>query len=140
MTQTAEIEAMIERLQLEPHPEGGFYKERYRSPLSVQRADGAQRSAYTLIDFLLPEGVESQWHRVLGADETWHFCAGSPLLLRRQHHGQAIEELTLGAHPLSSWQLIPAGCWQAARSTGAWTLVHCTVAPGFSFDDFELRS
>ena len=139
MTLTAEIELMIQQLQLLPHPEGGFYRERYRSPLSVQRSDGALRSALTLIDFLLPEGVQSAWHRVLGADETWHFCGGSPLLLHCQADQEPIEEFRLGAHPLPTWQLIPAGCWQAARSTGAWTLVQCTVAPGFSFDDFEMR-
>ena len=132
------IDDLIRKLQLQPHPEGGFYRERHRSPVSVTRADGKTRSALTVIDFLLPAGVVSAWHRVLGADETWHFAGGSPLeLLRQETESDAIETLTLS--PEQPWQIIPAGWWQSARSLGEWTLVNCCVAPGFSFDDFEMR-
>ena len=130
---------LIDQLQLERHPEGGFFRECYRSKLVVQRADGQQRSAGTLIDFLLPDGVESAWHRVLGAEEIWHYSAGSPLLLRRQDPEGIVEELQLGGFPMPTWQRVPPGWWQSARSLGAWTLVQCTVSPGFSFEDFELR-
>ncbi|WP_094510841.1 cupin domain-containing protein [Synechococcus sp. MW101C3] len=138
---------LIAELNLLPHPEGGFYREIHRSPLQVHREDGAARAAFTVIHFLLPAGVTSRWHRVNGAEESWHHLAGSPLLLWRGAEDPAIappEQLELGPrHPdrpqQAPFQLIPAGWWQAARSSGAWTLVHCCVAPGFSFEDFELH-
>ncbi len=133
------VEQLISQLELDEHPEGGFFRERYRSELLVQRSDGQQRSAGTLIDFLLPAGVESAWHRVSGAEEIWHYSAGSPLLLRREAPEGKVEELELGGFPLPTWQRVPPGWWQSARSLGAWTLVQCTVSPGFSFEDFELR-
>ncbi|CAN5241849.1 cupin domain-containing protein [soil metagenome] len=132
------LQELINRLQLQPHPEGGFYSERHRSPGVVTRADGAVRSALTLIDFVLPAGVTSHWHRVHHSDETWHYAAGAPLELLRQQDDGPIERLIVSQE--SSWQLIPAGWWQSARSLGDYTHVQCCVAPGFDFLDFEMRS
>jgi len=133
---------LIERLQLTPHPEGGFYRERHRSTLIVRRADGLERSAFTLIDFLLPAGVMSRWHRLGGAEESWHHAAGAPLELWSRHPDGG-EALAMRLGPLDPAvpeqypvQVIPPNWWQAARSLGAWTLVNCCVAPGFDFADF----
>jgi predicted cupin superfamily sugar epimerase len=131
---------LVRFYDLQPHPEGGWYRELHRSPLAVQRADGASRSALTLILFLLAAGERSCWHRVRDADEGWQLLAGAPLqlwLLSAATDGEvAPEPQTL------DWRqpalVVPAGCWQAARSSGAWTLVSCCVGPGFAFDDFEM--
>ncbi len=129
-------EAMIESLQLAPHPEGGHYRETFRDRLGP---DG--RSFSTAILFLLKAGEVSRWHRV-NATEIWHFHAGAPLWLgRAASEGAAVEELTLGADLALGHQpqiVIPAHHWQSARSLGEWTLVGCTVAPGFEFSGFEL--
>ena len=138
MSQAVSCQQLICDLQLQPHPEGGFYRECYRSDLFVQRSDEQQRQACTLIDFLLPAGVVSAWHRVLGADEIWHYSAGAALELLRQEPGGAVESLELGPFPQRTWHVIKADQWQSARSLGDWSLVHCTVSPGFCFDDFEL--
>ena len=137
------VDALIERYQLQPHPEGGWYRELHRSPLAVQRADGEGRSALTLIRFLLPGGAVSRWHRVAGADESWHFIGGDPLeLLQLPPEGGTPECGSLGFAledpSLLPVAVVPAGCWQAARSLGAWSLVSCCVGPGFSFADFSL--
>lgn len=122
---------------LRPHPEGGWYRELYRSPLTVQRADAQPRSALTLILFLLAAGERSCWHRVRQADETWQLIAGDPLKLWMLQPGApAVQE-----HQLDWRQpalVVPAECWQAARSSGSWTLVSCCVGPGFDFADFEM--
>jgi hypothetical protein len=123
-------------LGLEPHPEGGFYRETFRDP----RADENGRAASTAIYYLLGAGEVSAWHRV-DAAEIWHFYAGAPLALDISATGDAAQrhrlgpELTRGEHPQI---VVPAGHWQSARSLGAWTLVGCTVAPGFEFSRFEL--
>ncbi|MFM7677008.1 MAG: cupin domain-containing protein [Synechococcus sp.] len=138
-------EALIERLALQPHPEGGWYRELHRSAIAVQRsADGAPREGLTVIVFLLQAGERSCWHRVLQADEVWHHGGGAPLQLwRLPPTGGVAEELRLG--PLAAddpqqqpLQLIPANWWQAARSLGAWSLSYCCVGPGFAFADFEM--
>lgn len=143
---------LIERFGLLPHPEGGWYRELHRSPLRVRRPDGDERAGLTAILFLLQAGEVSRWHRVTGADETWHFAGGDPLELLVlpaedgpiQRHGlgpvtllQAPDQAGRPAHqqPLA---VVPAGCWQAARSLGAWSLVSCCVGPGFDFSDFSL--
>jgi predicted cupin superfamily sugar epimerase len=136
---------LIEGLELRPHPEGGWYRELHRSALAVTRdADGAPRSGLTVIAFLLSHGEISRWHRVVGADEVWLHAAGSPLQLHH-HNPNTGRSRPLGLGPLNPAdatqqpvRVIPAGHWQAARSTGAWTLVHCCVGPGFAFDDFSL--
>ncbi|MCP9848584.1 cupin domain-containing protein [Cyanobium sp. Morenito 9A2] len=140
------MKELIHKLALAPHPEGGFYREIHRSELRVRRADGAERAALTLIDYLLPAGACSRWHRLHQAEETWHHAGGSPLeLWRLAPEGPQPQRLWLGPldpqrpeqRPL---QRIPPGWWQAARSGGPWSLVNCCVAPGFEFSDFELLS
>jgi predicted cupin superfamily sugar epimerase len=123
---------IIAELGLQPHPEGGWYRETWRGPMIAGRASG------TAILFLLQAGERSHWHRV-DADEIWLWHAGAPLCLSmgetvaRQHRlGPAV----LGAERPQI--VVPAGHWQAARSLGDWTLVSCTVSPGFRFEGFEL--
>ena len=133
-------EDLISELQLEPHPEGGYFREIFRSPHKVQRLDdGAARSALTTIYFLLTRGQHGRWHRV-ASDEAWHFYEGDPLELywiegRDVVHREVLGSATPDAHPVC---VVPAGCWQAARSLGEYSLVGCTVAPGFEFQDFEM--
>lgn len=135
----SEAERIIERLKLAPHPEGGWFRETYRDlGRDALRTEGRAHS--TAIYFLLKEGEASHWHRV-DASETWHYYRGAPLRLSiadgdvsPTHHvlGPALEE---AQHPQL---VVPPGAWQAARSLGAYTLVGCTVAPGFEFSTFEL--
>ncbi len=130
--------ALIARFGLAPHPEGGWYRRLYCSPTEVDGPLG-RRPAVTTIVYLLRTTEVSRWHRV-GADEIWHFYEGAPLaLLRADPDLQRIEETLLGpaadALPVAA---VPLGHWQAARSRGAYSLVGCTVAPGFDFADFTL--
>lgn len=173
---------LVTQLALQPHPEGGWYREIYRSPVVVQTARGA-RSALTTIYYLLESTQVSRWH-VVQADELWHFYAGAPLeLLAYAPGSRKFERRVLGpvdadssaaadtsagtpegdvAHfdvdltstlhfpalgalsaPAPSGDVvsvIPTGVWQAARSLGDYTLVGCTVGPGFEFSDFEFVS
>ncbi len=126
---------IIRLLDLEPHPEGGRYRQTFRNSRTV---DGG-RAASTAIYFLLARGERSHWHRV-DAVEVWHFYAGAPLALEIAADGGR-ELITLG-NDLASGQrpqgVVPAHAWQAARSLGDWTLVGCTVAPGFEFAKFEM--
>ena len=126
-----DAEATIRRLGLRPHPEGGYYRETFRSPLMLALPDGRARHASTAIHFLLPAGAYSTWHRVT-ADEVWHHYDGAPLLLYRL----GMPEVRLDASTPQA--VVPAGVWQAAESDGGAVLVGCTVAPGFDFDDFVL--
>lgn len=129
-------EKIVELLKMQPHPEGGFYAETFRD--EVTDKDG--RAASTLIYFMLPEGVLSRWHKV-DAVETWHFYVGSPLELSISTDGKKKEILTLGNDLLNGERpqgIVPRDGWQQARSLGAWTLVGCTVAPGFQFEGFEM--
>jgi len=131
-----EAEAIIRALGLEPHPEGGFYRETFRDVATGP--DG--RAASTAIYFLLHEGQVSRWHRV-DATEVWHWHAGAPLDLGLAPPGGAARQVTLGFDPASGLQpqaVVPTGWWQQARSRGVWTLVGCTVTPGFTFAGFEL--
>lgn len=122
------------------HPEGGFFVETFRSPHTVQPEDGrGARSALTTILFLLDAGHAqgiSRLHRVT-SDEVWHFIAGDPLELTILPEDlSTIEDGPLDeAHPV---RVVPAGHWQAARTLGSWTLVGCTVGPGFDFSDFTM--
>lgn len=133
---------MILSLALEPHPEGGYFRELYRSPLAVGVDGRGSRSALTTIYFLLGAGDVSRWHR-LTSDEVWHFYEGAPLeLLQMDPALQRIEVHVLGVGG-AQWKpvsIVPAGVWQAARSTGEYSLVGCTVGPGFEFADFEMLS
>jgi predicted cupin superfamily sugar epimerase len=129
---------LIESLALAPHPEGGWYRQVYKSAERVTRErDGAVRAALTTIYFLLAEGTFSAWHRVQ-SDEAWHFYEGAPLeLLTRAHEADVPHVTVLDAD--RRVHVVPARQWQAARSTGSYTLVGCTVGPGFEFEDFEMR-
>jgi predicted cupin superfamily sugar epimerase len=125
------------RLALAPHPEGGWYRETFRDA----PAGKSGRSASTAIYFLLEAGELSRWHRV-DAAEVWHYYAGASLELaispsedRPPVSHSLGTRLDLGEAPQ---MVVPAGSWQQARSLGAWTLVGCTVAPGFIFDGFEM--
>ena len=127
-----EADRIIAELHLSPHPEGGWYRQTWAGPLRDGRASG------TAILFLLKAGERSHWHRV-DADEIWLWHAGAPLRLsmgteraQAQILGPAVLE---GQSPQI---LVPAGHWQAAESLGGWTLVSCTVSPGFRFEGFEL--
>lgn len=125
---------IIATLGLQRHPEGGWYAETFRDTAP----DGARSTA---IYFLLEEGETSAWHRVRNAAEVWHFYAGSPLEVAISLDGKHSTSSILGADLISGQRpqiVVPAGAWQRARSLGAWTLVGCTVAPGFEFSNFEM--
>jgi len=127
---------VIAVLGLKPHPEGGYFRETFRD--AVTSSDG--RACSTAIYFLLKEGQGSHWHRV-DAAEVWHWYAGAPLELGVAEAGGEEMVLRLGADIRAGERpqaVVPAGAWQRAKSHGAWTLVGCTVAPGFSFSGFEL--
>jgi predicted cupin superfamily sugar epimerase len=132
MTSSAEIIAI---LGLKPHPEGGWYTETFRD------AAGEPRSHSTAIYFLLESEQQSAWHRVSDAAEVWHFYAGAPLALSMHQDDSVVIEQVLGIAFAAGERpqlVVPAGWWQSARSLGDWTLVGCTVAPGFDFAAFEL--
>ena len=132
---------LIEALQLQPHPEGGHYRRIHAATAQVLPQDGrGARPALTAIHYLLAAGETSRWHRV-ASDEVWHFIEGAPLAMFEADAAFAhVETRTLGPLAPGSMPLhvAQAGRWQAARSTGAYTLVACTVGPGFDFEDFEL--
>lgn len=128
-------------LGLVPHPEGGRYRQLFRSASSVSvPARGVERAALTSILFLLARGEASRWHRVL-SDEAWHFHEGEPLELLVVDAGFAgatrhvLGRASEGLEPLA---VVPAGAWQAARPLGEHALVACDVGPGFDFADFAL--
>ena len=134
-------EELIRILRLQPHPEGGFYSEEFRSPHAVDPRDGRpERSALTVIHFLLVDRGHSRWHRV-SSDEGWIWIEGDALELFRLEGDRAIREVlgpaSDGARPIG---IVPSGQWQAARTTGAYTLVSCPVGPGFDFADFQMLS
>jgi uncharacterized protein len=141
-SRTSRAEELIALLDLRPHPEGGFFREVFRSASRVTTADtrGA-RAALTTIYFLLPGGTHSRWHQV-DSDEVWHFYEGDPLeLLELDPAGRSLVHHRLGAVDGTGRlpvHTIPAGAWQAARTLGAYTLVGCTVGPGFDFADFRM--
>jgi uncharacterized protein len=128
---------VIRLLELEPHPEGGHYRQTFRDPRTV---DGT-RPVSTAIYFLLARGERSHWHKV-DAVEVWHYHAGAPLGLEIAAGAQGpVERVTLGPDLVAGERpqaVVPTHIWQAARSLGEWTLVSCTVAPGFEFAGFEL--
>jgi len=133
MTLTAD--EIVRRLALEPHPEGGWYRQTWVEEPSEGRPAG------TAIYYLLAAGQRSHWHRV-DATEIWHFYAGAPLVLSVAGDASGpARDVTLGPD-LAAGQvpqaIVPVDAWQAARSAGAWSLVGCTVSPGFRFEGFEL--
>jgi len=136
LTASLTASEVIRLLELKPHPEGGHFRETFRDSRQV---DGG-RAASTAIYFLLARGERSHWHRV-DAVEIWHWYAGAPLALEISAREGRTEGVTLGANLLAGERpqaIVPAHAWQAAQSLGDWTLVGCTVAPGFEFAKFEL--
>lgn len=130
------VEEVVNLLEMAAHPEGGYFVETFRDEVT----DETGRAASTQIYFLLPEGITSRWHKV-DAVETWHFYAGSPLELAISTDGKSTQKILLGADLLQGERpqgIVPRHAWQQARSLGTWTLVGCTVAPGFQFEGFEM--
>lgn len=126
---------IIEALGLKPHPEGGYFTETFRDDNEGARAHS------TAIYYLLAAGDCSAWHRVLDAAEVWHHYAGAPLALTISPNGHDATAYRLGKDLLAGERpqvVVPRGHWQTAESLGAWTLVGCTVAPGFEFAAFEM--
>ena len=130
---------LIDRLGLEPHPEGGWYRETWRAP-----ADEGERASATAIHFLLEQGQSSHWHRV-DAAEIWLWHAGDPLILSvAAREAAAPEDTRMGSDVLDGeavQHVIPAGYWQAAapaEGEHGYALVSCIVSPGFEFSGFEL--
>jgi len=135
MALTPSAAELVARLGLTPHPEGGHFRETFRDP----SGDEAGRAHSTAIYFLLARGERSHWHRI-DAVEVWHYYAGCALSLQiADDQGRRSVRLgpdfAAGERPQA---IVPAQAWQAAETTGDWTLVGCTVAPGFEFAKFEL--
>src|SRR5690606_14332727 len=130
-------QAIIQELDLERHPEGGWYRQTFRDS-----KDG-KRGHSTAIYYLLEAGERSHWHRVTDAVEVWHYYAGAPLRLHIAENGKASTTMILGPDILAGERpqgLVPAGWWQSAEPTGDFTLVGCTVSPGFEFSSFEMAA
>lgn len=132
---TPSAREIIEALGLKPHPEGGWYAETFRDE------SAAPRGHSTAIYYLLEAGQRSHWHRVKDATEIWHFYAGDALALTLSPNGRDKVPHRLGTNLAAGERpqlVVPAGWWQTAEPLGAWTLVGCTVAPGFLFEQFEM--
>jgi len=136
LTQTAQ--QIIQTLDLAAHPEGGWYRQTWIAQTRV-----ADRASGTAIYYLLENGQTSHWHTV-DAVEIWHFYAGAPLILSvAATERDPVTDHLLGpdlAQGQRPQAIVPTGHWQAARSTGDWSLVGCTVSPGFRFDGFHLAA
>ena len=125
------VEALVARLDLSPHPEGGWYRETWRA-----EAPAGTRAGGTAILYLLEAGGRSHWHTV-DAAELWLWHAGAPLaLLTAPDEAGPVERVMLDA--LSPQGLVPTGHWQAAQAGDGWTLVSCVVVPGFDFAGFAM--
>jgi predicted cupin superfamily sugar epimerase len=128
---------IISELSMQPHPEGGWYVQTFRD------TEGGSRGHSTAIYYLLTAGQRSHWHRVHDAVEVWHYYAGAPLALHRAKHGGTSETVTLGTDIVNGERpqaIIPADWWQSAETLGGYTLVGCTVSPGFEFTSFEMAA
>jgi len=126
---------VIALLELERHPEGGWFRQTF-----ADAHPEGKRHHSTAIYYMLEGHDLSAWHRV-DAAEVWHWHAGAPLKLRLSHTGKVIDEYVLGPDLRRAERpqvVVPRHCWQSAKSLGDWTLVSCTVAPGFQFSGFEL--
>nr|WP_321442625.1 cupin domain-containing protein [uncultured Cohaesibacter sp.] len=130
-----DAKTIIAALEMQPHPEGGYFCETFRD---AEGPDGRGHS--TAIYYLLEAGDRSHWHRV-DATELWFWHAGAALLLSQSADGKESETYILGPDILAGERpqiIVPRHHWQSAESTGDWTLVSCTVAPGFVFEGFEM--
>jgi len=135
MSETMTADEIIALLELQPHPEGGHYRQTW-----IAETEGGARPAGTAIYFLLKDGERSHWHTV-DATEIWLWHAGAPLILSLSETdtGPATEHLLTGDLTKGRPQgIVPENWWQAARTTGDWTLVSCTVSPAFRFEGFVL--
>ncbi|MDI9240709.1 cupin domain-containing protein [Lysobacter sp. LF1] len=135
----AALERLIAELVLAPHPEGGFFRRIYESDITIEH-NGHLRPALTAIRYLLPRGQVSRWHRV-DADECWHWQDGDALELQvfdRDASRLSTIRLDRASAGGVAMHVVPAGHWQAARPLGAFTLVACTVSPGFVWEGFEM--
>jgi predicted cupin superfamily sugar epimerase len=133
------MQNLIDKYKLEPHPEGGYYREIYRSSQKVvSSVIGHERDAVTHIYFLLCKGQISRFHKVLH-DEVWNFYEGAPLKLVILNR-EIINEYVISPRSSNYAEVVPAGSYQAAETTGEYSLVGCTVAPGFDFKDFSFMS
>jgi uncharacterized protein len=133
-----DVAEAVRAWQLQPHPEGGFFRETYRSALGMAPPGWpGERALATAILYLLPAGQQSAWHRVRG-DELWLWQGGAAMELRIGRETQLV-----GPDPAAGQQpqvLVPGGAWQSATPcAGPWSLTACLVTPGFDFADFELR-
>ena len=135
MNLPADAQLLIERHQLQPHPEGGWFRETYRSPMIIETAHGP-RSACTAIYYLLGAGERSALHRIR-SDELWHFHAGAPLEIHAFGVEHRVTRLGLAADCVAQC-CVPAREWFGALPLGDYAFVSCTVSPGFDFADFEL--
>ncbi|MBM3906548.1 MAG: cupin domain-containing protein [Gemmatimonadetes bacterium] len=138
---SARADDLVRTLGLAPHPEGGFYRELFRSRRMVRTDDGrSERWAATTIFYLLRGEDVNRWHRV-ASDEIWHWYEGAPLELHlldpqvTRARTEVVGPVDASSMPV---RVVPAACWQAVRCTGDYTLAGCTVAPGFEFSDFRL--
>ncbi|HEY3989674.1 MAG TPA: cupin domain-containing protein [Acidobacteriaceae bacterium] len=141
-----EAQHWIDRLHLQPHPEGGYYRETYRAPLILPHSAlpgyAGDRAASTAIYFLLAGHQFSALHR-LRSDEVWHFYAGSSLIVHVITREGEYQQILLGSNAASNeafQAVVPAGCWfgSSLRQPNTWALAGCTVAPGFDYADFEM--
>ena len=136
-----EIQFWMNKLNLIPHPEGGYFREIYRSSDLLSMPDfNGKRSISTAIYYLLTEGNFSAFHRIR-SDECWHFYAGDPLSIHIIHSDGSFKTKIIGNQVNSNvapFAVVPKNAWFASKSNGAFSLVGCTVAPGFSFEDFEM--
>jgi len=133
------IDSLVNDLQLLPHPEGGFYREMYRSPTIVNTDGLVQKSAYTSIYYLLSGNDFSSWHRIK-SDETWYFHSGCDVIIYSFDQNKALITIQLGLDSKCLQATIPANTWFAAKpvNENSFCLVSCAVAPGFEFADFEI--
>ena len=129
---------VAEALGLEPHPEGGWYRQTWRSPVDVTLDDGRVRPTATLIHFLLPAGESSAWHKV-ASDELWLAHPGTVTLQLGGAESTPVLETSVVVDADHPQALVPAGVWQRTVPSRADALVSCVVSPGFDFDDFELE-
>lgn len=133
------VNSLVDDLKLLPHPEGGFYREMYRSPTIVSANGAGQKSAYTSIYYLLASEDFSSWHRIK-SDETWYFHSGCDVSIYFFDENKALQTIQLGLDSKCLQATIPANTWFSAKpiSQNSFCLVSCAVAPGFEFADFEI--
>ena len=127
---------IINKFKLSPHPEGGWFREIIRSENLVTRNDGHKRNNITSIYYLLFKSEKSKWHRVNSSDEIWIYLQGAPLNLYIIDDNEELRNKKLDSN--NPIEMIPSGYWQAANTTGEFTLTSCCVGPGFDFKDFEM--